>query len=70
MEVVTVWRGIKLEGLQVVVGAGSTGAGLSVWDPYQWGCLFFHLCVSAICCWPMCRYLATGAVFGKLGPVG
>ena len=37
VEVGIVWRGIKLEGLQVVVVAGNTGARLSVWDPYQWG---------------------------------
>ena len=37
VEVGIVWRGIKLEGLQVVVVAGNTGVRLSVWDPYKWG---------------------------------
>ena len=53
-----------------VVVAGNTCAGLSVWVPGQWGCLFFHLCVFAICCWPTYMYQAIGSAFGKVGQVG
>ena len=44
MEVVIVWRGIKLEGLQEVVFAGNTGARLSVWDPIN-GVIYSSICV-------------------------
>ena len=61
--------GIRREVDVGVVVAGNTCAGLSVWVPGQWDCLFFHPCVFAICCWPMCKFPARGAASGMVDQV-
>ena len=70
VEVVILWEGgIRHEiGVGVAV-VGNTCGRLSVWVPGQWGCLFFHLCVFAICCWPTCMFPARGAAFGTVDQV-